>query len=72
MVDTFRTGIMPEEKIVDIVGKVFDLSPRGIISGLDLLKPRFEDTSAYGHFGREENGFTWEKLDKVSEIRKLM
>jgi S-adenosylmethionine synthetase len=72
MVDTFRTGKMPEEKIVDIVGKVFDLSPRGIISGLDLLKPRFEDTSAYGHFGREENGFTWEKLDKVDEIQKLM
>ncbi|MCK4894052.1 MAG: methionine adenosyltransferase [Calditrichia bacterium] len=72
MVDTFGTGKMPEEKIVDIIANVFDLSPRGIISGLDLLKPRFEHTAAYGHFGREENGFTWENLDKVDDIQKLM
>lgn len=72
MVDTFHTGKLPEEKIVDIISKVFDLSPRGIISSLDLLKPRFEHTAAYGHFGREENGFTWEKLDKVVDIQKFM
>ncbi|MEJ2635069.1 MAG: methionine adenosyltransferase [Calditrichia bacterium] len=72
MVDTFRTGKVPEGEIVKIISKVFDLSPRGIIQTLDLLKPRYKATAAYGHFGREENGFTWEKLDKVEEIRQLM
>jgi S-adenosylmethionine synthetase len=72
MVDTFRTGKLPEEKITDIISEVFDLSPRGIIRTLDLQKPKYKTTAAYGHFGREENGFTWERLDKVEEIRKLM
>ena len=72
MVDTFGTGKIPEEKISQIISKVFDLSPRGIIDHLDLLKPRYTPTAAYGHFGREENGFTWEKLDKVSEIQQLL
>lgn len=72
MVDTFRTGKLPEEKINYIISQVFDLSPGGIIKQLDLLKPRYQATAAYGHFGREENGFTWEKLDRVEEIRKLM
>jgi S-adenosylmethionine synthetase len=72
MVDTFRTGKMPEENIKHIIKQVFDLSPRGIISSLDLLKPRYRETAAYGHFGRIENGFTWEKLDKVEEIKKSM
>jgi len=72
MVDTFRTGKMPDEKIVDIINRVFDLTPQGIIQSLDLLKPRYQATAAYGHFGREEDSFTWEKLDKVDEIEKLM
>ncbi len=72
MVDTFRTGRLPDEKIVDIINRVFDLTPQGIIQSLDLRKPRYQATAAYGHFGREEESFTWEKLDKVSEIEKLM
>ncbi len=72
MVDTFGSGHLPEEKIVQIISQVFDLSPRGIIRELDLLKPRYTATAAYGHFGRNENGFTWERLDKVEQIRKLM
>jgi S-adenosylmethionine synthetase len=72
MVDTFGTGKIPESRISQIISKVFDLSPRGIISHLDLLKPRYTATAAYGHFGREEDGFTWEKLDKVSEIQQLV
>lgn len=72
MVDTFGSGHLPEEKIVRIISQVFDLSPRGIIRELDLLKPRYTATAAYGHFGRTENGFTWERLDKVEQIRNLM
>ena len=72
MVDSFGTSDIPEPKISSIVSKVFDLSPRGIIDHLDLLKPRYAQTAAYGHFGREEDDFTWEKLDKVSEIKDLM
>ncbi|GAB4341134.1 MAG: methionine adenosyltransferase [Calditrichia bacterium] len=72
MADTFRTGKIDEQKIVEIIRKVFDLTPRGIIQHLDLLKPRYRKTAAYGHFGREEDGFTWEKLDKVEEIKKYL
>lgn len=72
MVDTFRTGVLPEEKIIDIIRQVFDLSPGGIIKTLDLRRPRYKATAAYGHFGRPEDGFTWETLDKVDEIKKLM
>jgi S-adenosylmethionine synthetase len=69
MVDTFGTATISEKKITKIISKVFDLSPRGIINTLDLLKPRFKTTAAYGHFGREEKEFTWEKTDKVGEIQ---
>ena len=72
MVDTFGTGKTHENKKPDIISTVFDLSPRGIINDLDLLKPRYAPTAAYGHFGREESNFTWEKLDKVDQIKKLM
>ncbi len=72
MVDTFRTGKLSEERIIEIIQKVFDLSPTGIIETLDLLKPRYKATAAYGHFGREDEDFTWEKLDKVAEIQNLM
>jgi S-adenosylmethionine synthetase len=69
MVDTFGTATISEKKITKIISKVFDLSPRGIVNTLDLLKPRFKTTAAYGHFGREEKEFTWEKTDKVGEIQ---
>jgi S-adenosylmethionine synthetase len=72
MVETFGFGKIPEEKITSIIKKVFDLGPKGIIQKLDLQKPRYKATSAYGHFGREEEVFTWEKLDKVGEIQTLM
>jgi S-adenosylmethionine synthetase len=54
------------------VEQVFDLRPRSIIKHLELQKPKYRATAAYGHFGREEEGFSWEKLDKVEDIRKLM
>ncbi|HQV32138.1 MAG TPA: methionine adenosyltransferase [Calditrichia bacterium] len=72
MVDTFGTGKLPESRIVEIVRQVFDLTPQGIINSLDLRKPRFRKTAAYGHFGRNEDGFTWEKTDKVDSIRSLL
>lgn len=68
MVDTFGTGKIAEQKLVDIVTKNFDLTPRGIIKELDLLKPNYQKTAAYGHFGRDE--FAWEKLPKLSAIEK--
>lgn len=66
-VDTYGTGNKPEEKIADAVREVFDLSPSGIVRSLDLLKPRYQKTASYGHFGREE--FPWEKIDRVNDIK---
>jgi S-adenosylmethionine synthetase len=66
MVDTFGTGKTPEEEIEARVRKVFDMKPAGIIKTLDLKRPVYRKTAAYGHFGRSEQGFTWEKTDKVS------
>ncbi len=68
-VDTFGTGRVPEELITAAIGKVVDLKPRSIIQRLDLRKPVFRDTAAYGHFGREDVAFTWEKLDLVDAFR---
>ena len=68
MVDTFGTGRLPEERIEKAVRKVFDLSPSGIISTLDLKKPIYQETAAYGHFGRDI--FSWEKTDKAAELQK--
>jgi S-adenosylmethionine synthetase len=70
-VDTFGTAKIPEEKIAQIIPKAFDMSPGGIINGLDLLKPIYLKTAAYGHFGRTEPEFTWERTDKTEELRKL-
>lgn len=69
-VETFGTNVISEEKIVAAVTKLFDFTPRGIIKSLDLLKPVYRATAAYGHFGRTGEGFTWEKLDKVAALRK--
>jgi len=69
-IDTFGTGKIPEEKIARIVPEVFDLSPGGIIKQLNLLRPIYRKTASFGHFGREEKGFSWEKKDKVKELLK--
>ena len=68
-VDTFGTGTVSDEKIAAAIEKVFDLRPRAIIENLDLLRPIYRKTAAYGHFGREDADFTWEKTDKVEELK---
>ncbi len=68
MVDTYGTSDVPDEKLVELVRKHFDLTPRGIIKTLNLLTPIYQKTAAYGHFGREE--FSWEKTDKAVTLRK--
>jgi len=70
MVDTQGTSKIPPDRIAAIVDEVFDLRPRKIIERLDLLKPVYNQTACGGHFGRNEPGFTWERLDMVEEIRK--
>lgn len=72
MVDTFGTGKLDDEKIADIVNKVFDLRPSAIIDRLDLRKPIYKNVGAYGHMGREDLGVSWEKTDMVDEIKKYM
>ena len=69
MVETFGTGRIADEKIVELVGKHFDLRPKGIIQTLDLLRPIYAKTATYGHFGREEPEFTWEAIDKAPALR---
>ncbi len=68
-VETFETNHVNNELIVDLVHEHFDLRPWGIITGLDLLKPIYRDTAAYGHFGREDIEFSWEQTDKVELLR---
>jgi S-adenosylmethionine synthetase len=70
MVDTSNTGRIPSKRIAEIVREVFDLRPRAIIEELDLLRPIYRKTAAYGHFGRELPEFTWERTDKVEIIRE--
>jgi S-adenosylmethionine synthetase len=69
MVDTFGTATIPEEKITAIVRETFSLTPKGIIEALDLRKPIYKATAAYGHFGRTGAGFTWEKTDRAEALR---
>ena len=66
---TNGTGVIPDDKIAELVRAHFDLRPRGIIKMLDLRRPIFSKTAAYGHFGREEPEFTWEKTDKSDILR---
>jgi S-adenosylmethionine synthetase len=68
-IDTFGTGKIAEERMVQLVREVFDLRPRGIIHMLDLLRPIYRATAAYGHFGREDAEFTWERTDKAEALR---
>ncbi|MGC2424455.1 MAG: methionine adenosyltransferase [Nitrospirota bacterium] len=70
LVDTYKTGKIPQEKIVQLVRNHFDMTPNGIIKSLDLRKPIFKQTAAYGHFGRNEPGFTWEKTDVAKSLKK--
>ncbi|MBN1996295.1 methionine adenosyltransferase, partial [candidate division KSB1 bacterium] len=67
-VDTFGTGKIPEIEISQLIRKNFNLTPKGIITMLDLRRPIYQKTAAYGHFGREEAGFPWEKTDKVKDL----
>lgn len=69
-IDTFGTNKVPEEKIVELVRKHFKLTPRGIIESLNLRRPIYLKTAAYGHFGRDDPDFTWEKTDKAIILRK--
>ncbi len=69
MVDTFGTAHVAEDKIVEAVEKTFDLRPGAIIRDLDLRRPIYEKTAAYGHFGREDADFTWENTDRVEELK---
>ena len=70
MVNTFGTAKMAEDKIVDLVRKSFDLTPGGIIEKLKLRRPIFKQTASYGHFGRDEEGFTWEEIDMADVLKK--
>ncbi len=70
MVDTYGTGKISNEKLTELVLRHFDLRPKGIVQMLDLLRPIYENTAAYGHFGREEPGFTWENTDKAIALRE--
>ena len=70
--NTFSTGKVSEEKLLKAITKIFDLTPGGIINQLNLLRPIYRKTAAYGHFGRELPEFAWEKKDKVKTILKLI
>ena len=70
MVDLMGTGVIPKQQVEDIVKDVFDLRPAAIIEYLDLLRPIYRKTAAYGHFGRSEPEFSWERTHRAEEIRK--
>ncbi len=72
MVDTFGTGKLSDQKLVDIIRENFDLRPAGIIKMLDLRRPIYKQTAAYGHFGRNDLDLTWERLDKVDALKKYL
>jgi S-adenosylmethionine synthetase len=69
MVDTFGTGAVPDDRITAAVRQVFPLTPKGIIDDLDLLRPIYRQTAAYGHFGRTEPEFTWERTHRIDDLR---
>ncbi|RWS47303.1 hypothetical protein CKA56_16385 [Arcobacter venerupis] len=70
--DTFNTNKVAEEKILQAIKSIFNLTPAGIIKQLDLLKPIYKKSATYGHFGREEEEFSWEKCDKIEDIRNFL
>jgi S-adenosylmethionine synthetase len=69
MVDSFGTGVLSDSRLAEIVREVFPLTPRGIIDSLQLRRPIFRQTAAYGHFGRNEEGFTWESTHRVADLK---
>ncbi len=69
MVETFGTETVPVEKIAAAVREVFDLTPQGIIKYLDLLRPIYKKTAAFGHFGRDDPDFTWEATNRTGDLR---
>ena len=71
-VDTHGTAIVDEDKISECVNELFDLTPKGIIEELDLLRPIYRKTASYGHFGREDEDFTWEKTNRVEDIKRYL
>tara|TARA_B100000780_G_scaffold60044_1_gene38535 strand:- start:386 stop:1540 length:1155 start_codon:yes stop_codon:yes gene_type:complete len=71
-VDTYGTGKLPDNEIINLIREHFDLRPGGLIEMLDLRRPIYQPTAAYGHFGREEENFTWEKTDKVALLKKAL
>jgi S-adenosylmethionine synthetase len=72
LVDTHGTGKYDDNEIAEAVKKVFDFSPKGIIDTLQLKRPIYSKTASYGHFGRTDVDFTWEKTDKIGELRDLL
>ena len=72
MVDTFGTGKLDDNKLVDIIRENFDLRPAGIIKMLNLRKPIYKQTAAYGHFGRNDLNLPWEALDKAADLKKYI
>jgi S-adenosylmethionine synthetase len=70
MVNTFCTGKIPDEKILELVKKNFDMRPKAIINHLNLLRPIYRKTSVFGHFGRTDPDFTWERTDKTEILKK--
>ena len=72
MVDTFGTGKLSDEKLVDIIRENFDLRPAGIIKMLDLRRPIYKQTAAYGHFGRNDLDLSWEKTNKVQVLKQYL
>jgi S-adenosylmethionine synthetase len=68
-VNTAGTGVISDDMLSALVAEHFDLRPKGIIQMLDLLRPIYSKTAAYGHFGREEPEFTWERTDKAAELK---
>ena len=72
MVDTFGTGKLSDEKLVEIIRENFDLRPAGIIKMLDLRRPIYRQTAAYGHFGRADLNLPWEAVDKVETLKKYL
>ena len=70
MIETFGTGTLPEDKLEKLIRSTFDLTPAGIIKSLDLRRPIFKKTAAYGHFGRTEPEFTWERTDRAGALKR--
>ena len=71
-IDTFGTGKVDEDKLINVIREIFDLRPKGIINMLDLLRPIYRQTAAYGHFGRSDIDLPWEKTDKADALRQAL